>query len=149
MKVTEALATIMIASMGNQHVEQFFQGLFTGLIQDDGLNNLQGCVKDASTLEQVEKTLVADYKVHDLLALCNGIKLIWATGHQIQGDIADCKAVKSDVQRIEEWAHIFDSPKEFAQIIVSNGIANAGSLITDVETAVSDKSAGSFNDMGL
>ena len=74
---------------------------------------------------------------------------MWKTGHQISGDIADCKAVKSDVQRIEEWAHIFDSPKELAQIIISNGIANAGSLITDVEAVVSDDSSASFDDMGL
>ena len=81
MKVTQALAVAMIASINNQHVEQFFQGLFSGLVQDDSLNNLQSCVKDASVLESVEKALVADYKVHDLLALSNAVKLLWATGH--------------------------------------------------------------------
>ena len=74
---------------------------------------------------------------------------MWATSHQIEGDIADCKAVKSDVQRIEEWAHIFDSPKELAQIMVSNALANIGSLETDVTKAMADKSAGNYNDFGL
>ena len=97
MKVTQALAVAMIASINSPAVEQFMQGLFTGLIQDDNLNNLQSCVKDAETLESVEKQLVADYEVHDLLGLVDGVKLLWATSHQISGDIADCKAVEHDV----------------------------------------------------
>ena len=149
MKVTQALAVAMIASINSPAVEQFMQGLFTGLIQDDNLNNLQSCVKDAETLESVEKQLVADYEVHDLLGLVDGVKLLWATGHQISGDIADCKAVEQDVQRIQEWAHIFDSPKEFAQIVVSNGLANIGALKADVTNVLSDDHSKNYKDAGL
>ena len=149
MKVTQALAAAMIASMNSVHVAEFMEGLFSGLIQDDGLNNLQSCVKDASTLEKVEKALVADYEAHDLLGLCNGVKLIWKTGHQLEGDIADCKAVKSDVQRIEEWTHIFDSPKELVQIIVSNGLANIGTIRSDVSTAMADYHSADFKGTGF
>ena len=50
MKVIQALAAIMIASMNNNNVKEFMEGLMLGFIQDDELTNLQSCFKDASTL---------------------------------------------------------------------------------------------------
>ena len=35
-----------------QQVEQFVNGLLTGLVQDDHLDNVQHCLKDAQTVEK-------------------------------------------------------------------------------------------------
>ena len=67
---------------------------------------------DGTRLESEVKDAVADFETHDLLGLINGIKVVGKMIHEVNGDLQDCKDMKSDIARIENWALIFENPKE-------------------------------------
>ena len=74
--------------------------------------------------------------------------MIGTIAHEIKGDITDCKATKNDIARIENWALIFENPKELVQIVISNALANMQGLITDVHNISGDIKSSNYEDMG-
>ena len=56
-----AVAATVLTSMNVKEVEDFVNGLLTGLVQDDSLTKVQACLKDADSVKTDLQSVVADF----------------------------------------------------------------------------------------
>lgn len=90
---------------------QFLSGLFTGLIKEDHLANIQACMADEPEVATQVSAALTDFEKRDLDGILNGIKAIGDLLPSLPKDVKDCRAVKSDFARIGRWAAILEDPK--------------------------------------
>ena len=56
-----AVAAITLTAINVKQVEDFVNGLLTGLVQDDSLTKVQACLTDAKSVESDLTTAIADF----------------------------------------------------------------------------------------
>lgn len=78
-------------------------------------------MSDAKALETEVLAAVSSFKDHHYI---DGVKNVGAILEGIEADIADCKSMKTDWNRIESWSAIFKQPKKLAEKVVSNAVHN-------------------------
>ena len=56
-----AVAATALTAINVKQVEDFVNGLLTGLVQDDSLTKVQACLTDAKSVESDLTTAIADF----------------------------------------------------------------------------------------
>jgi len=130
LKNVAVMATLTAVNV-NQ-VEDFVNGLLTGLVQDDNLDNVKVCLTDVKSVETDMTAAIADFKKGDIKDIIAGAKVISHLLTTVDHDISDCKGMKDDAARIQKWAAIFKNPSELAKTIFTNTLKNAGALKADI-----------------
>ena len=67
---------------------------------------------------------------------------------ELPNDLADCKNMQGDVEKLKNWAQIFVHPKTLLPTLVENLMANWQTAFADVQKIQSDFSAASYYNSG-
>jgi len=76
--------------MNVKQVEDFVNGLLTGLVQDDSLTKVQACLTDAESVKTDLQSVVADFQKKDIADMIAGVKVLGHLVSTVQSDIKDC-----------------------------------------------------------
>merc|ERR1712166_337573 len=136
--------------MGNvKQVEDFVNGLLTGLVQDDNLNNVKLCLTDVKAVETGMATAIADFSKGDIKDIIAGAVAMGKLLNNVEADISDCKGMKDDAARIKKWAAIFNDPSQLLSTIVGNAAANMSGLKSDIGDIPKEVTGIDFKDLGM
>jgi hypothetical protein len=92
-------------------VENFLNGLFTGLVQDDNLSHIQTCLKDVKNVKAEMTEAVTDFEKKDIADIIKGAQVVYQLLQGVNVDISDCKGMEVDAARIQKWSEIFKNPQ--------------------------------------
>lgn len=135
--------------MNVKQVEDFVNGLLTGLVQDDSLTKVQACLKDADSVKTDLQSVVADFQKKDIADMIAGVKVLGHLVSTVQSDIKDCQGMKDDEARIEKWSAIFNDKGQLVQTIMANAMANISGLKADIGMISTDINKSDFKDLGM
>jgi len=142
-------AAVVVATFNIKEVEDFVNGLLTGLVQDDSLTKVQACLKDAKSVEVDMAAAIADFKKGDIAGIIAGASQIGHLLSTVDADISDCEGMQDDAARIKAWSAIFNNPSQLAQTVLANAMANISGLKADIGMIGTDVSKQDFKDLGL
>merc|ERR1712127_167054 len=144
-----AAAAAVVTTFNIKQVEDFVNGLLTGLVQDDSLDKVKACLTDAKSVETDMSAAIADFKKGDVADIIAGITQIGHLLSTVDADISDCKGMQDDAARIKKWSAIFSNPSQLAQTVLANALANMTGLKADIAQIPTDVSKDDFKDLGL
>ena len=125
-------AAAVVATFNITEVEDFVNGLLTGLVQDDSLDKVKACLTDAKSVETDMTAAIADFKKGDIADMIAGVAKVGHLLSTVDADISDCKGMKDDAARIKAWSAIFSNPSQLAQTVLANAMANMTGLKADI-----------------
>lgn len=88
-----AAAAAVVTTFNIKQVEDFVNGLLTGLVQDDSLDKVKACLTDAKSVETDMTAAIADFKKGDVADIIAGITQIGHLLSTVDADISDCKGM--------------------------------------------------------
>merc|ERR1712100_242380 len=118
--------------------EEFLAGMIEGLIQKDDLKNIQTCLTDGDTVVAEITSAVSDIEKGDVADIIKGVQVLGTLIGQLPDEFQHCKSMDADVQRIENWAKIFQNPSQLIQTLTTNLIKNFGEITGDVSKVSTD-----------
>ena len=139
----------LIVGMSKEEVLLFFNGLLTGLVQDDDLETVEKCITDVDGLDVEIAAAVSEFKKGGIHNIITGAKEIGDVLASAKADISQCEEMKGDWARIESWSKIFKNPSQLLQTVVQNAIANRSGIAADISELKADEKSGNFKDLGL
>lgn len=149
MSFVKALSTALLLTANITDVENFLNGLFTGLVQDDNLSHIQTCLKDVKDVKAEMTEAVTDFEKKDIADIIAGAQVVYKLLQGINVDIADCKGMEVDAARIQKWSEIFKDPQQLVQTIFGNAMANMSGLKADIERLPIDVQGDDYKDLGM
>lgn len=147
--VKTAVAAATLTAFNVKQVEDFVNGLLTGLVQDDSLTKVQACLTDAKSVEVDLSAAIADFKKGDMADIIAGAKQVAHLLSTVEADITDCKGMKGDAERIEKWATIFNDPSQLVQTMLANAMANLSGLKADIGAISTEVTNDDFKALGM
>lgn len=117
-------------------------------MQDNALDKVKVCLKDATSLQILLMEAVSDFKKKDLADVIKGATVVGKMLEGLDVDLADCEGMQSDAKRIKAWAEIFRNPKELASRMFTNTIKHIKPIHTDIGKVEQDVASQNFEDMG-
>ena len=125
-------AITKFAGFNVNDVEQFLGGFIKGTIDEDDLTKIQACLVNAESLEAELEKAVADFEKGDITDIIAGVEVIGQMLSELPADLATCKDMQGDLDRIESWAAIFKDPKALAKVLMANVLPNISQIEQDV-----------------
>lgn len=123
-------------------------GILEGAIDAEGLDNIENCIKDITTVvEDVEKT-VQDFEKKTAGGAIDGVKDIAKILKEVPGDIKDCEAVTADWEKLAKMAAIFASPTSFAYHVGKDLIVNGMDIYHEIDDSIDQYKAGQWFEFG-
>jgi len=147
LKTAAAVATVAVFNV--QQVEDFVNGLLTGLVQDDDLSKVKACLTDVKAVETDMTAAIADFSKGDIKSIIAGAQVVGHLLSTVEGDITDCKGMKDDAQRIKAWSAIFSNPEQLIQTVLTNALSNMSGLKADIGQISTDVTSSDFKDLGM
>merc|ERR1712100_456433 len=114
-------------------------------IQEDNLPAIQECMKDGETVKAQIMKAVSEFSKGDLQDILEGAKDMASVVQVLPDDLKDCKAMKSDVAKIEAWGKAKLTPQGLAAV-AKNVLANWAAIQSDVGKLNTDWKAGKSYD---
>ena len=150
MKIASAIVGLYSAQyrITVEGVEEFVGGLMLGLLNKDDLPEIKKCLQNEQTLETEIETAIADIEKKDFKDILAGVQEIGQIVQQLPGDLADCKNIQGDVDKIEAWAKIFTEPSKLLPILSENILKNWRTITTDVQKTDTDWKAANYESAG-
>ena len=148
--VSSAIAAIVATryDIDSHGVEEFVSGFVFGLIGKDDLPDIEKCLQDESALEQEITNAIADISKGDLNDIIKGVMEIGQIVKELPTDLAQCKNIQADVEKIIVWAQKFTNPTELAVIVAKNLLKHWKNVVSDVKKTESDWKAADYYNAG-
>ena len=146
-----AIATMAVTKLSGinvDDVEKFLAGTIYGLIQVDDLTKIQTCLKDAQNLGNEIQEAVADFEKGDVQDIIAGVTVFGKIFQELPTDLGDCKGMQDDINRIEQWAPIFNDPQALVMKLVQNLQANFQGILSDITAIKADFADDDMYDAG-
>ena len=144
-----ALTISKFAAFNIKEVEQIVGGLLQGFVNDDHLDSVELCLKDAQTLDEEITEAVTDFTKKDLTDIIKGIQELGVVAGQFSGDLKDCEGMKADAARVEAWAAIFTQPKVLVPTLIKNVLKNYKTIMADVSDISTEMAADDYKKVGM
>jgi len=139
----------LIVTFTRDEIVLFINGLITGLVNDDDLESVDTCLKDADSLDVLLQKAIAEFKEGGIQNLINGAKAMGELIEQADIDLGQCEAMSSDWARIKKWSAEFKDPSKLFQIVLINVMANRSGIAADIAEIKADEASGNAKDLGL
>ena len=130
------------AGVTKVQAEKFLSGLFAGLVQEGNLKDIQACMADDEEVATQVSEALAYFDKKTLGGILAGIKAIGDLLPSIPKDVQECRAMKSDVERIEKWASILKQPIALVHTVGKNVRKNFVTILQDIASGAKDLSQG-------
>lgn len=123
-------------------------GVFEGLGTKTNLNDITGCIEDTETIWSDVETAVSDFGTFDYDHIKAGIQELGKAVYLIPTDVKLCKAIPSDVAKLEDMAKIFLHPTQLVVEVAKAIWVNGVDILTELHKAVDDYNEAKYYDMG-
>ena len=130
-------------------VEEFLGGMIMGLIQKDDLTKIEQCLTDGEGLEKEVQEAITDFMKGDLQDIMAGVELVGKIIQELPTDLGDCQGMQADIDRIENWAKIFNDPTELVKVLIGNVVQNFATITADITKTSSDIAAADMYNAGI
>lgn len=157
--IGDALAEILIGTLAQEKlaakkavnptdVEQIIIGVLEGAVDAEGLENIEGCVKDTETLYSEVEAAVKDFEKHTAEGTIEGLKMLGQAVVEIKEDIKECEGVVADWEKLEKMAEIFSNPITFAYHVGHDIIVNGAQIYHEVDDSVAQFESANYRKFG-
>ena len=104
-------------------------GFVYGMVGDNKLTEFESCYSGVAPLEQY---LMAALKYVEGFHLIKAMEQFELFVYNLQTDVAPCKNMDDDIQKIEQWAQIFKTPKDLLANATKHYLLHRGDISTDI-----------------
>jgi len=108
-------------------------GILKGAIDAEGLDDIEMCIHDSTTIVKDVSAAITDFKKKDATAILEGLKLLSEGVFKIRHALTDCRGVEANFVKLEKLAAIFSNPASFAYHVGKDMIVNGVQIIHEVE----------------
>ena len=116
-------------------------GFVYGMTGDNNLTEFEACYSGVAPLEQYLMAAIKDVEAFHLIKAMKQFELFV---YNLQTDVAPCENMSGDIQKIEQWAQIFKSPKDLLTNATKHYLLHKGTITTDITNTKSDFEAKSY-----
>ena len=128
---------IMPDFKGNVHqVEEIVAGILVGAVEAEGLENIEGCIKDSEHFFDDVLDAVQDFEKHTASGKIAGMKKLGDALHDVMGGVKDCSGVEADLKLLAKMVEIFRSPSAFAFHVGKDLLVNGISIYKEIKDSV-------------
>ena len=129
-------------------VELLVTGLLQGAIDAEGFGDITTCIKDGGKVVEDAELVVADFKQGTTTSYIAGVGELGTLFSDLAAAAQGCAATKQDLQKIEDMAALFKSPKDLAIQVYKDLLLYGTDIFAEIEKAVADYSKSEWQDMG-
>lgn len=83
-----------------------------------------------------------------MAGVLSGIEDLGRFALQIPADLAGCENMQDDLDKLNQWASIFNNPQEVAELVAINALKNFRGISNDVVNVVHDWHSDEYLDLG-
>lgn len=125
---------------------EFLGGFLQGFVGDNHLSAIQTCVTDADTLATESIQVVEDFLNGEAVDALTELVTVYG---QLSSDLADCKAVTTDVAAIKDWATMFSDKTTLIATVSKNFLLHRKAITADIQAEKEEWAAGQYYQAGL
>jgi len=119
-----------------------------GAINAEGLENIEGCIKDGETIFSDVKTGIQLLEKGDATDELKGLEAIASGIFEIKDAVADCKGVVADFEKLGKMAAVFSNPWSFVYHVGADLVVNGVQIFAEVEDSVGQYKAANYGAFG-
>ena len=123
--------------------EEFIAGILYGFVQHDDLTEIEQCLQNGERLESEIEAIVTDLSTLNLSNIVDAIKKATALVEEIPTDLAQCKDLQGDLDKITTWAKSISLKK-----IPGNVLKHLSAITKDIQTIENDWQVEDFEKAG-
>ena len=116
-------------------------GFVYGMVGDNKLTEFEACYSGVAPLEQYLMAALKDVEAFHLIKAMKQFELFV---YNLQTDVAPCENMGDDIQKIEQWAQIFKTPKDLLTNATKHYLLHRGDITTDIASIKTDFGAKSY-----
>jgi hypothetical protein len=131
-----------------KEVEDIVAGILYGAVDAEGLENIEGCIKDTDAFFKDILSAVKDFEKKTPAGMADGIKKLGDAVLEIKDDIAECEGVEADVEKLEKMLVIFSNPTTFFYHLGKDLLINGVQIYKEIDDSVSKFEEASYFEFG-
>jgi hypothetical protein len=116
--------------------EDIIMGMLYGAVEAEGLEHVEGCIKDSDIFFQDVLSAVQDFEKKTVAGMSAGIKKLGEAFHEAQDGIKECKGVEADIEALEEMLNTFRDPRSFVYHVGKDLMINGVQIYKEVADAI-------------
>ena len=138
---TEEAILKNIATNGLQTV----LGFVKGFVERNDLKNMEACADDLESIEKEIEEIIPELQSLDPTQIVDAVQKLIKIVQDALGDVDTCKAMNTDLQKVEDWAkNVVSHPTS----IVNHVLMHIGGIITAIKDATADAASGDMEKLG-
>jgi len=120
-------------------------GLLDGFVEENKLTEIEACYDGGKPLEADLAKALADAKADNIPA---AIEDLMAVAAAFPAELANCKAVTTDLSAVVAWAQIFKDTTKLKATVEKNLLVHHKAILADVASIEADYTGGKYMDAG-
>jgi len=120
-------------------------GLLDGFVEENKLTEIEACYDGGKPLEADLAKALADAKAKNIPA---AIEDLMAVAAAFPAELANCKAVSTDLSAVIAWAQIFKDTTKLKATVEKNLLVHHKAILADVASIEADYTGGKYMDAG-
>merc|ERR1711957_818253 len=140
-----ASANVALPPITPKSVAGVIAGLLDGFVEDNKLTEIEACYDGGKPLEADLAKALADAKADNIPAAIEDLMAIVAA---FPAELANCKAVSTDLTAVIAWAQIFKDTTKLKATIEKNLLVHHTKILADVASVEADYTGGKYFDAG-
>merc|ERR1712160_76832 len=120
-------------------------GLLDGFVEENKLTEIEACYDGGKPLEADLAKALADAKADNIPA---AIEDLMAVAAAFPAELANCKAVSTDLSAVVAWAQIFKDTTKLKATVEKNLLVHHKAILADVASVEADYTGGKYMDAG-
>lgn len=129
-------------------VEQIIMGVLDGAVRAEGLENVEGCIKDSEAFFSDALSAVQDFEKKSVSGVTSGIKKLGAALRDAKDAIKQCEGVEADVVALEKMLEVFNNPHTFAFHVGKDLMINGVQIYKEINDAVKQFESANYFEFG-
>jgi hypothetical protein len=129
-------------------VEQILMGVLDGAVRAEGLENIEGCVKDTEAFFSDVLSAVQDFEKKSPAGVTSGIKKLGDALNDVKDGIKQCEGVEADIEAFEKMLAVFSNPHTFIFHVGKDLMINGVQIYKEVSDSVTQFENAKYFDFG-
>ena len=113
-------------------------GILLGAVQAEGLDNMDTCFSGPPEIISAAEVAIKDFKAGGVDNVVHGLKELAVLATMMKQEVAACKGVKADWEKLEKMAAVMSSPTSFAYHVGKDLLLNGHDIYDDIESGITE-----------
>ena len=106
---------------------------------------MEACADDIETIEKEIEEIIPEIQSLDPTQIVDAVQKLIKIVQDALGDVDTCKAMNTDLQKVEDWAkNVVSHPTS----IINHVLTHIGGIITAIKDAIADSASGDMEKLG-